>query len=225
LLRGKAWNPPTLSAFSSQGALGAITITVWGILSAAAKAIPLNFKLWSINVIQGQPMMVLTHVSWQFNTACYLANAGIPLFTQSVQYQFLLLVPIIVIEAYAHKKILNLTVTKAASLASLVNVISTLGGGFLILCFGALIGQILFGSTVPVQPGDFPFLPIEIMITLVPMYFATVALESFIGKFLLKKFKYHDVKRSFAIANVLTYGMLEMLAITQLIHGYIQGRG
>ncbi len=98
-------------------------------------------------------------------TSLYLANAGIPLFSQSIIYQNLLLIPIILIEAYVHKKLLNITITKAICVSLIANLISTIIGGLLIIFLsGTFLG-------VPVQPSDFPFLPLEIMITLIPLFF------------------------------------------------------
>jgi hypothetical protein len=154
-----------------------------------------------------------------------LANAGISLFSQSLFYQILLLIPIIVIETYVHRKILETGVFKATWVALSSNVMSTLVGLLVILPIGAFVGTILFGSTVPVQPGSFPFIPLEIIFTLIPMFWFSVVVESFIGSLSLKTIDYKKVKKSFWIANVFTYLMLETLAITQLIKGYIEGRG
>src|SRR6476661_1986289 len=61
----------------------------------------------------GKPTyMFSTSFFMHLNTSLYLANAGIPLFSQSVFYQIILLIPIIAIEAYIHKKLLNLRVLK-----------------------------------------------------------------------------------------------------------------
>ncbi|MEG4029321.1 MULTISPECIES: hypothetical protein [unclassified Microcoleus] len=169
--------------------------------------------------------MFSTSFSMHLNTSLYLANAGIPLFTQSVFYQIILLIPIIAIEAYIHKKLLNLSILKAIFIAFITNIISTIGGGFIILCIGAFIGHIVFHTTVPVQPGSFPFLPLEIMITLIPMFFFSVYLESLIGSWGVKKIEKSQVNKSFFIANLFTYLMLEILAFTQLVKGYIEGRG
>ena len=155
-----------------------------------------------------------------------LANAGVPLFSQSVVYQTLLLIPIIAIEAYVHRKLLAISVGKAVWVAFSTNVISTLVGGlFVVLSIGAFLGTVLFGSTVPVQPGSFPFLPLEIIVTLIPLFLFSVVVESFIGSFSLRKIDHKKVRRSFLIANAFTYLMLEILATTQLIKGYIEGRG
>ena len=152
-------------------------------------------------------------------TSLYLANAGIPLFSQSIIYQILLLVPIILIEAYVHKKILKLTIIKAICVSLSTNLISTIIGGLLIIFLsGTFLG-------VPVQPGDFPFLPLEIMITLIPLFFLSVIQEVFIGGFGLKGIIKKQVNKSFLIANAFTYLMLEILAISQLVKGYIEGRG
>ena len=152
-------------------------------------------------------------------TSFYIANAGIPLFSQSISYQIVLLVPIIAIEAYVHKKLLELTIIKAIYVSFFANFISTIIGGILILFIsGTFLG-------VPVQPGDFPFLPLEIMVTLIPMFFFSVILESFPGAFVLKGTKKNKLNKSFLIANAFTYLMLEVLAISQLVKGYIEGRG
>ena len=169
--------------------------------------------------------MFYTSFFMHFNTSLYLANAGIPLFSQSVFYQILLLIPIIAIEAYIHKTLLNLSILKAIFIAFITNIISTIGGGFIIVFIGAFIGEIVFHTSVPVQPGSFPFLPLEIMITLIPMFFFSVVLELFIGSFGLKIIEKSKVNKSFLIANLFTYLMLEILAFTQLIKGYIEGRG
>ncbi|WP_333436749.1 hypothetical protein [Microcoleus sp. D2_18a_D3] len=174
----------------------------------------------------GKPTcMFSTRFFMHLNTSLYLANAGIPLFTQSVFYQIILLIPIIAIEAYVHQKLLNISILKAIFIAFITNIISTIGGGFIILCIGAFIGHIVFQTTVPVQPGSFPFLPLEIMITLIPMFFFSVYLELLIGSWGLKIIEKSHVNKSFLMANLFTYLMLEILAFTQLVKGYIEGRG
>jgi len=50
--------------------------------------------------------MFETSFFMHLNTSLYLANAGIPLFSPSVLYQIILLIPIIAIEAYIHKRLL-----------------------------------------------------------------------------------------------------------------------
>lgn len=159
-------------------------------------------------------------------SSLYLANSGIPLFSQSVFYQIVLLLPIIGVEAYIHKKLLSIKIGKAFWISFGANLLSTLVGGiFVILPFGAFVSQVLTGSTVPVPPGEFPFLPIEIMITLVPVFLFSTVVETFIGFVGLKPIARKTLCRSFWIANAFTYLMLEILAITQLVQGYIEGRG
>ncbi len=169
--------------------------------------------------------MFYTSFFMHLNTSLYLANAGIPLFSQSVFYQIILLIPIIAIEAYIHKRLLELRIIKAIFLSFVTNIISTIGGGFIIVFIGAFIGDIVFHTSVPVQPGSFPFLPLEIMITLIPMFFFSVVLELFIGSLGLKRIEKGKVNKSFVSANFFTYLMLEILAVTQLVKGYIEGRG
>jgi hypothetical protein len=75
------------------------------------------------------------------NTSIYLAKAGIPLFSQSVFYQIILLIPIIAIEAYIHKTLLELSIIKAICICFVTNILSTIGGGFIIVFMGAFIGD------------------------------------------------------------------------------------
>jgi hypothetical protein len=145
-----------------------------------------------------------------------LANVGIPLFSRSAIYQVLLLLPIIAIEAYLHRRTLSMSWKRATAIATLTNVISTIIGGVLFMVFGAWLGVQLFGSSVPVT-ASFPLPPLEIMITLIPMFAFSVAIERLIGGFWLRKFDGKQVTRSFVIANAFTYLMLEILAITQLV--------
>lgn len=170
-------------------------------------------------------IMFYTSFFWHLNTSLYLANSGIPLFTQSVSYQFYLLLPIIAIEAYIYKKFLEISIVQAIFISTITNVISTIVGGIIIIFFGIFIGEKIFGSSVPMQPGAFPNLPLEIMVTLIPMFFFSVIIELFFGRFELKKIEKKKVNQSFLIANSFTYLMLETLAFTQLIKGYIEGRG
>jgi len=85
--------------------------------------------------------MFSTSFFMHFNTSLYLANAGIPLFSQSVFYQIILLIPIIAIEAYIHKRLLELSIIKAIFIFFVTNILSTIGGGFIILFIGAFIGD------------------------------------------------------------------------------------
>lgn len=171
-------------------------------------------------------MLPTTSFLYLKSYSLYLANAGVPLFTQSIFYQIILLVPIIAIEAFVHKKLLKTGIEKAIWVALFTNILSTIAGGLLvILPIGVFIGSIIFGSTVPVQPGSFPFLPLEIIVTLIPMFLFSVVLESFIGFSRFKEIDRGKVNQSFLLANAFTYLMLEILAITQLVKGYIEGRG
>lgn len=155
----------------------------------------------------------------------YLANAGIPFFTQSVFYQVLLFVPIVAIESLVHQKLLGVGIPRSLWISLVTNIFSTVVGGVFLLFFGASLGQVLRGNSVPVQPGDFPFLPLEIMVTLIPAFFLSFFIEASLASLRLKDLEKPKIKHSFFIANAFTYGMLEVLAIVQLIKGYLEGRG
>jgi hypothetical protein len=144
-------------------------------------------------------------------TSVYLANSGVPLFTQSIFYQVLLLIPIIFIEAFIHKKILKLKISRSISVAFSTNFISTFAGGSLLL---------IAGSIYCCLPYSFPLLPLELIVTLIPMFFFSFLLELIIGSVVLKEREQKIIHQSFFKANLFTYIMLETLAITQLIRGY-----
>lgn len=156
----------------------------------------------------------------EFSTQLYLANAGIPAFSLSIIHQIVLLIPIVVIEAYILKKILPITIVKASLVASAANILSTVLGAIFFFLIGlGLAGK--FSQTI-VNPGSFPHPPIDIIITLIPMYFASVFIELLFGAFILKKILWRKILKTFTIANAYTYLMLETLAISKLIKGYIE---
>ncbi|ERT08288.1 putative membrane protein [Lyngbya aestuarii BL J] len=141
----------------------------------------------------------------------YLANSGVPLFTQSIFYQVLLLIPIIFIEAFIHRKILKLKIYRSISIAFSTNLISTFIGVLLLL---------IAGSIYCCLPFYFPLLPLELIVTLIPMFFVSFLLELALGYIVLKEVEKTRIHQSFFKANLFTYLMLETLAITQLIRGY-----
>lgn len=164
-------------------------------------------------------------LTWHLNSSFYLANSGIPLFTQSITYQILLLIPIVAIEAYVHKKYLKLSIPLTLYISFTGNFISTLGGGIALLVATALLSQLLFQWVILIPTGVFFLLPLEIMITLIPMFFLSVAIESWLGRWRFKTLDWRKVNQSFWVANAFTYTMLEVLAIAQLIQGYLRSLG
>lgn len=155
-------------------------------------------------------------------TTLYLANAGVPLFTQSLFYQGLLLIPIMVIEAYVHRRWLGISFWQAAKVSFGANLISTFVGGLLIaLPLGIWLGQIWLGTTAPIRAGAFPLLPLEFILTLIPLFFLSVFLEFWVGRFRLKGLGKGRLLGSVWAANGLSYLMLLTLALTQLVRGYL----
>lgn len=148
-------------------------------------------------------------------SSTYLANSGIPFFTQSITYQVYLLIPILIIEAYIHRKILKLGMARSISIALSTNIISTLLGGTFF---------VLLSSSYCCLPYSFPLLPFELIVTLIPMFFISVLLEAAMGHLTLKQVDRSQILPSFVRANIFSYIMLETLAIAQLIKGYIEGR-
>ncbi|TVQ17709.1 MAG: hypothetical protein EA367_16895 [Leptolyngbya sp. DLM2.Bin15] len=163
------------------------------------------------------------NLTWHLNSSFYLANSGIPLFAQSITYQILLLIPIVAIEAYVHRKYLKISIPLTLYISFMGNFISTLGGGIALLVAITILSHMLFQSAIFIPLGAFPLLPLEIMVTLIPMFFLSVAIESWLGRWRLKTLDRRKVNQSFWVANAFTYAMLEVVAIAQLIQGYFKG--
>lgn len=153
----------------------------------------------------------------------YLANVGVPLFTQSLFYQGLLLIPIMAIEAYAYWRWLGISRWQAVRVSFGANLISTFVGGLLIaLPLGIWLGQLWFGNTAPIRGGAFPLMPIEFILTLIPLFFLSFFLEFWVARFRLKGLSKGRLLRACLAANGVSYLLLLTLALTQLVRGYLR---
>lgn len=169
--------------------------------------------------------MILFSPLWHFP----LANAGVPLFTYSLIYQLLLLIPIILVEAYVHRRILNISRTTAIIISFLTNMVSTFIGGILMLLLGVAIGVLIFDNPITVPEPRFLFTRLEIIVSLIPLFIMSVVFESLVGLSILRVERFFSnrkpipmrkIIKSFIVGNGLTYLMLTALGVTYLIRGY-----
>jgi len=147
------------------------------------------------------------------------ANVGVPLFTTFILYTFLLLIPIIVIEAYIIKLRLEVSIGRASEVAVLVNIASTILGTVAVL----LVEFLLFFASIELYTGG--MLDIAVLIALIPSFYLSVWIESLLGSFRLEGFSRKQIWDVFFLANLFSYAMLGILAIASLIkNAIIQGQ-
>lgn len=154
----------------------------------------------------------------------YLADVAIGLFEYTYSYYYILLIPIIIIEACVHKIVLKIGFSKALFGSIITNFFSTFVG----LYIGMFISEILPGVGRRTSVLQFA---IQVIIQLIPMCYVSFLLEAKLGKWYLSLFdknsdsptksvfwKNKDVARSFLWANIYSYLMLALTAIgTELI--------
>ena len=147
------------------------------------------------------------------------ANVGVPLFTTFILYTFLLLIPIIVIEAYVIKLRLEVSDGRALQAAALVNIASTILGTVAVL----VLEFLLVFANIELYTGA--MLDIAVLIALVPSFYLSVWLESLFGSFIVEGFSRKQIWDVFFLANLFSYAMLGILAIASLIkNAIIQGQ-
>ena len=143
-------------------------------------------------------------------------NDGTLLFVNFAVYSWLLLLPIVLVEARELKGALSLTFGRAAAISGVANILSTL------LCtiavFGA--GWVLGFLDVLAEPhageGD-----IAALIAVVPCFFLSVWAETSVGSALLKPISGDAVRLAFLRANQLSYAMLAIVPVVRFIKSAI----
>lgn len=144
-----------------------------------------------------------------------LGNAGVPFFTSSIGYSVLLLIPIILIEAYVVWKGLKLRWWRSLLLSTYANIVSTLVGTLLFLFIGVLLSSaLMFGFVNPITISLFV---LEFLVTLIPMFYVSVWLEWRIWQARLKKVDRAQVKKIVFTAHLYSYGLLASHALGKLL--------
>lgn len=143
------------------------------------------------------------------------ANVGAPLFFNYIAYSWLLLIPIIGVEAYVFRKRLPISIGRAFAVASVANIGSTILGTVVVLGTGLLlsVGNM---TELPGAEGD-----ITVLIALVPCFFLSVWCETLIGFPLLKQASRDNVRAVFFLANQFSYAMLAIVPIGRFVKSAI----
>lgn len=147
------------------------------------------------------------------------ANTGVSLFLNYVFYAWLLLIPIMGIEAYVLGKRLDISAGRAISIAVVANIASTILGSVVVIFvsfFLALQGL----EHSPGAMGD-----VSILFALIPCFFLSVWFETIVGFPFLKRFSREQVRTVFFLANQFSYALLTIVPIASLVkNAIISGR-
>jgi len=135
------------------------------------------------------------------------ANIGVPFFMYVLGTYWMLLIPVIVIEAIVIYKRLSLKPMHSFGVSAFVNVTSAILG--FVTIFVSEIGfaeagfEAWFGWLAKI-----PF-----FVALVPSYFISVWVEALIAMPIVKARSYRDLVNAFFIANLYSYALLAILGI------------
>lgn len=143
-------------------------------------------------------------------------NDGTLLFLNFAVYSWLLLVPIVAIEAWELKKTLPLPTGRAAAVSSLANIVSTVLGTFAVLGAGWVLGYLDVIAQPQAGEGD-----VAVLVALIPCYFLSVWAETLIGSSLLKTFSRDIVHAAFFRANQLGYAMIAIVPVARFVKSAI----
>jgi len=150
------------------------------------------------------------------------ANVGVPLFTYYMIYSWLLLIPIIGIEAYVLRKRLIVSVGRASAVAGLANFLSTILGTVVVLVIDTLVLPLAFpdfGLFMGAQ------LDVAVLFALIPCFYLSVWFESRLAPSFLEGFSREQIWDVFFLANQFSYALLGIVAISSLIKNtIIQGQ-
>ena len=143
------------------------------------------------------------------------ANVGVPLFTNFIVYSWLLLIPIIGIEAYLLKRQLKVSTGRASRVATFANIASTILGSVLVTGVGILFGIAGFSVLSGAQSD------ISLLVALIPCFYFSVWFESLVASPFLKQYSREDIQSAFYLANQFTYAMLAIVVIVRFIKSWI----
>jgi len=147
------------------------------------------------------------------------ANVGVGVFLNYVIYAWLLLIPIMGIEAYVLGKRLDISAGRAVGVAVLVNIASTFLGSVIVI----VVSHTLYLTGLKVLRGAWE--DVSMLFILVPCFFLTVWFETMIGYRFLKQVSREQVWDVFYLANGFTYALLTIVPIANLIkNAMISGR-
>jgi hypothetical protein len=137
-------------------------------------------------------------------------NDGTLLFVNFAAYAWLLLVPVIAVEARELRQGLCVSAGRAAWVSGLANLVSTLLATAAVLAAGWLLGFLDVIAEPQAGEGD-----IAALAALVPCYFLSAWCETLVGAPLLKPIPRETVRAAFFRANQLAYAMLAIVPVVR----------
>jgi hypothetical protein len=143
-------------------------------------------------------------------------NDGTLLFVNFAAYSWLLLIPVIGIEAWELKKALPVSTGRAAAASGLANLVSTALVTIAVLGTGWVLGFLDVIAQPQAGEGD-----LAVLIALVPCFFLSVWADTMIGSVLLKRLPRADVRSAFLQANQLAYSMIAIVPVARFIKSAI----
>ena len=137
-------------------------------------------------------------------------NDGTLLFINFAAYSWLLLVPVIALEARELRTVLPVALGKAVAVSSAANIVSTLLGTFAVLFTGWVLGYLDVIAQPQAGEGD-----IAALAALVPCFFLSVWAETLVATPLLKPISREQVRSAFFRANQLSYAMIAIVPLVR----------
>jgi hypothetical protein len=137
-------------------------------------------------------------------------NDGTLLFINFAAYSWLLLVPIVAIEARELRTGLPVALGRAVAVSSAANIVSTLAGTVAVLFTGWVLGYLDVIAQPQAGEGD-----IAALIALVPCFFLSVWVETLVASPLLRLFSREQVRSALFRANQLSYAMLAIVPVVR----------
>ena len=143
-------------------------------------------------------------------------NEGTLLFVNFAVYSWLLLVPIVAVEARELKSALALGAGRAASVSGVANLVSTLLGTIAVFGAGWVLGYLDVVAEPQAGEGD-----LAVLIALVPCYFLSVWSETLVGSALLKSISRDVILAAILRANLIGYAMLAIVPVARFAKSLI----
>ncbi|MSP96383.1 MAG: hypothetical protein EXR29_03975 [Betaproteobacteria bacterium] len=147
-------------------------------------------------------------------------NGGVLLFLNFAVYSWLLLIPIIAIEAWELRRHLTVNAGRAAAVSALANLASTLLATAVVLAIGWLLGLLDVVAIPGAGEGD-----VSVLIALLPCYFLSVWCETLVAAPLLKGISRADIRAAFFQVNLLSYSVLAIVPVARFVKSaFVNGR-
>jgi len=142
------------------------------------------------------------------------ANIGVPFFMFVLGAYWVLLIPVIIVEAIVIHKRLSVKGMRAVGVSAVANVASAILGFAVIF-----VSEIIFAKAgFEAWYGWLAKVPF--FVALVPSYFISVWFEALIAKPIVKLWPYRDLVNAFLVANLYSYALMAILGIVITLPPY-----